>query len=469
MIEISTQELADILQGELIGNPHQRLMNISIDSRQQTQQAVFFALKGINFDGHHYVNDALAQGCVAFVIEKPCALSSPQIIVPDSKQALARFAQWLKARFSPKTVAITGSCGKTTVKEMTANILAYTAKNLGLGQDAVLATQGNLNNDIGVPLTLLRLTEKVKFAVVELGANHQGEIAYTTALVRPDVALINNVALAHLAGFGDLAGVVQAKGEIFQGLLPDGVAVLNGDSHSAELAYWRNEIGLRKCQTFSLLNKEADYFADNVQCGRDHSTFTLHTPQGKAEIYLPFAGRHNIANALAATSLSLNIGASLQDVVQGLCQKMQTKGRLCFEQLTPQLCVIDDTYNANVASMQAGIRVLKQQAGVRILVLGDMGELGEQSQYCHQQVAYEAQKAKLDAVFTLGQQSQVIAEICGGKSYTKIGALNEALLHYVREKLSQKQCVSVLVKGSRSMHMEDVVQTLKENRLCLSI
>lgn len=467
MIEITTKELAHILQGELIGDPNQRLSAVSTDSRQITPQGIFFALKGDNFDGHQYVENAMEQGCLALVVEMPCAVSCPQIIVPNTKRALGELAQWLKARISPKTVAITGSSGKTTVKEMTASILAYTAKRLGLGNNAVLATIGNFNNDIGVPLTLLRLTNEVKFAVIELGANHQGEIAYTTALVKPNVALINNFAPAHLEGFKSLNGVMEAKGEIFQGLEPDGIAIINADCHS--LPHWQSQIGERKIQQFSLKDSQADYFAEHIQLYRENSTFTLHTPQGKVDISLAFSGIHNVANALAATSLSLNLGANLDDVVQGLRQKMASKGRLCFEQIGKHLCVIDDTYNANVASMQASIAVLQQQAGFRILVLGDMGELGEQSQHCHEQVGRFAQLARLDCVMTLGEKSRVIAEICEGKSYLKIGALNEDLFALIQEKIKQNQDVTVLVKGSRSMHMEDVVHTLKENIICSSI
>ncbi|VEJ09610.1 UDP-N-acetylmuramoyl-tripeptide--D-alanyl-D-alanine ligase [Actinobacillus delphinicola] len=467
MIKITTEKLSEILDGELVGNGDITLSNISTDSRKPCQDGIFFALKGENFNGHRYVNDAIEQGCRALVVEKLCKISEDaqvaQIIVKNSKLALGKLAKWLKFTLSPQTAAITGSSGKTTVKEMTAAILQQTAHRLGLNNDAVLFTQGNFNNDIGVPLTLLRLTEQTKFAVIELGANHLKEIAYTTKIANPDIAVINNFAHAHLEGFGSLQGVAKAKGEIFLGLKENGTAVINLDCQ--DLPLWQKNIADREIQSFSIKDPQADYFADDILLLAQGTTFNLHTPAGDMEIYLPYAGMHNVSNALAATALAMKLGANLNDVKQGLHQRMQVKGRLYFEDINDHLTLIDDTYNANVSSMKAAISVLKQQSGFRILVLGDMGELGENSTTCHQQVGEFAKNAQLDCVFTLGEKSQSIAKICGGKAFFNLEDMMAFLIPFVQSKC-QQQKVTLLAKGSRSMHMENVISSLKDNLSC---
>ncbi len=464
MIEITTAKLAEILDGELLGRDDLRLTQISTDSRKPSTNAIFFALKGENFNGHEYVINALEQGCIALVVDCFCALPKhmdvAQIIVKDTKLALGKLAQWLMASLLPKTAAITGSSGKTTVKEMTAAILQQTARRLGFSKDAVLSTQGNFNNDIGVPLTLLRLTEATKFAVIELGANHLNEIAYTTRLVKPDVAVVNNFTQAHLAGFGSIQGVAQAKGEIFLGLKKMGTAIINLDCQT--LALWAKNINGRELRSFSLQNQDADYFAKNFTFLPQSTNFNLHTPAGSTAISLPYAGKHNVANALAATALAMKLGANLDDVKQGLQKKMQVKGRLYFEKVHDNLTLIDDTYNANVASMQAAISVLKKQVGLRILVVGDMHELGENSSVCHQQVADFAKQAQLDFVFSLGEKSQSIAHHCNGKAFFTTKELLAFLVPFIQSK-SQQQKVTLLAKGSRSMHMEDVINALRIN------
>lgn len=472
MHSIFTANLAKIIAGELYGRGDLTVNAVSIDSRVPCPQGIFFALRGENFDGHDYLNNAIERGCVAVVVEK-AVLSADlnnmaQIVVPDSKKALGDLAKWWRNQLDLKMIAITGSSGKTTLKEMTANILKFTAHRNGLPVESVTYTQGNLNNDIGVPLTLLRLTEKTKYAIVELGANHLHEIAYTTALVQPDVAVVNNFAKAHLEGFGSLKGVAQAKGEIFQGLKANGVAVINLDCHSLE--QWQSTIGERKIQTFSKNNHQADYYAKNQQVAGEFTHFTMIYPQGQSEIKSAYMGEHNVANALSAAALAMNIGATIEDVQQGLKEKMVVKGRLLFEYLTPDLCLIDDTYNANVASMQAGINVLASLNGVKILVLGDMGELGAYSEECHHEVGKFAQNSEVDYVFTLGEKSQIIAGICAnqsadfqGKGFLNIEDLMECLEALITNKLQSHHKVNLLVKGSRSMRMERIIDLLKKN------
>lgn len=462
MIKLTTQQVAEILGADLIGDARVSVENVSIDSRQEVHAGLFFALRGEKLDAHDYAAQAVERGCVALVVERSLALAVSQIVVQDTRLALGQLAKWLKKTLKPKTVAMTGSSGKTTVKEMTASILqALVEQTNAHGQEAVLFTQGNFNNDIGVPLTLLRLTEQHQFAVVELGANHQGEIAYTTDLVQPDVALVNNVAAAHLEGFGSLAGVACAKGEIYRGLPSDGVAIIN-QAHN-HLALWQQEIGTRQIQYFAYQNSQADFYAQNIHFHASGSTFTLYTLQGAVKVALPYLGEHNINNALAATALAMNVGANLAAVKAGLEMCSQVKGRLFPIQLNERILLLDDTYNANVDSLSAAIKVLQNYQGYRIFVVGDMAELGEQSRSCHQQVAEVAAGAKLDLVLSFGEESALISQACAGKHFTD----KAALCRYAQEIIQQKQQnIVLLAKGSRRMKMEDVINYLKENLVC---
>ena len=460
MIKLNIKQINEILNGKLLGDENVDVENISTDTRQSTPNGLFFALKGENFDAHDYLQNALEQGCVAVVVEHECEIHVPQIVVPDTRLALGQLAKWLKAKINPLTVAMTGSSGKTTVKEMTAAILQQSAVHF----DDVLFTQGNFNNDIGVPLTLLRLTEKHKFAVIELGANHLGEIAYTTNLVCPNVALVNNVAAAHLEGFGSIDGVARAKGEIYRGLNAFGTAIMNLDCCYPEL--WQEEIGTRKVRSFSIINSQADYYADSIQFTETGSRFILHTPKGWIEICLPYLGEHNIANALAATALAMSVGANLQEVKRGLEQKMQVKGRLFPIQPCENLLLLDDTYNANVDSLQSAINVLQKYSAFRILVVGDMAEFGENSQLCHQQVADFAKNAKLDFVVSFGDESKVISAACGGKHFNDKIKMTKKLTALIEQKLKDNREVVLLAKGSRRMKMEDVINSLKDNFVC---
>ncbi|WP_386695989.1 UDP-N-acetylmuramoyl-tripeptide--D-alanyl-D-alanine ligase [Lonepinella sp. MS14435] len=465
MIKLTTKKIAEILNSKLIGNAETQIENISTDTRQQTQSGLFFALKGERFDAHHYLEQAMAQGNVVVIVDHECTVNVPQIIVPDTRLALGQLAQWLKAKLNPLTVAMTGSSGKTTVKEMTASILAQTASRMttesAVEKNQVLFTHGNFNNDIGVPLTLLRLTEKHQFAVIELGANHRGEIDYTTHLVKPNVALINNIAPAHLEGFGSIEGVAQAKGEIFRGLSEKGVAIVNLDCHYLDM--WKKEIGTHKLQSFSAYNKQADFYASNVKATETGSIFILHSPQGEIEINLPYLGEHNVANALAATALAVNVGATLQEVKLGLEQQSFVKGRLFPIQPCENLLLLDDTYNANVGSLKSAIDVLQKYAAFRIFVVGDMAELGENTQSCHQQIADYTAQAQLECVVSFGLHSAVISHQSAGQHFTDKAVMANYLTPIIKQKLANNQPVVLLAKGSRSQKMEDVIDILKEN------
>lgn len=452
MIPLLLSEIASAVEGQLIGED-KTITKIGTDSRALREDDVFLALKGDKFDGHRFLSQVIEAGCSAIIVDHDCHVSVSQIVVGDTHKALGLIAAYVKERVAPKTVAITGSSGKTTVKEMVAAILA----RLG----SVLATQGNFNNDIGVPLTLLRLEEKHDFAVVELGANHMGEIAYTSGLVKPDVAVINNIAAAHLEGFGDLCGVARAKGEIFEGLSKEGVALYNQDCKLANKWQWR--LVDKKVRRFSCFNQADCYSSDTVLDDDGCASFKLNTLIGSTYIELPVPGRHNVCNAVAAAAIAIEFGASLDDICLGLAEMSPVKGRLNLHQLGESCKLIDDTYNANVESIKAATDLLANYPGRRVLILGDMGELGVEARSYHQEVGEYAQKRGIDDLLTIGVLSQSTADAFNKKN-------NEQGLHFSeRDKLVAKlqqmlageaRHVSILVKGSRSAHMEYVVQDI---------
>ncbi|MEX4028677.1 UDP-N-acetylmuramoyl-tripeptide--D-alanyl-D-alanine ligase [Haemophilus influenzae] len=457
MIKLSTVQLAQILQAKLIGDENVQVEEINTDTRKSISNSLFFALKGEKFDAHQYLEQAVAQGALALVVQQEnSSISIPQLVVKDTRIALGELAKWLREKINPRIVAMTGSSGKTTVKEMTASILQHTAGN----PESVLFTNGNFNNDIGVPLTLLHLTEKHRFAVIELGANHQNEINYTTKLVQPNAALINNIAPAHLEGFGSLAGVVQAKGEIYRGLTKNGVAIINAEHNHLDV--WQKEINNHAIQYFN----GKDYSVKNVQGNEQGSTFTLVSPQGEIDISLPYLGEHNVKNALAATALAMNVGATLADVKAGLEQRSQVKGRLFPIQVTSNLLLLDDTYNANKDSLCAAIDVLKSYDAFRILCVADMKELGENSLAIHREVGQYVKSSNLDLVCSYGNESAVISEAVLGKHFTDKTEMVDFLVPLIENQLQQNNKVVVLGKGSRSMKMEDVIYSLKDKIKC---
>ncbi|WP_373817999.1 UDP-N-acetylmuramoyl-tripeptide--D-alanyl-D-alanine ligase [Glaesserella sp.] len=456
MIKLTTKQIARILNAKLIGDPNIEVETVSTDTRQAVSFGLFFALKGANFDAHDYLENAVQQGCVAVVVERETAIEVSQIIVEDTRLALGELAKWLKAELNPKTVAMTGSSGKTTVKEMTAKIL----QKVTACEDEVLYTFGNLNNDLGVPMTLLRLTPQHRFAVIELGANHIGEIAYTTAIAQPDACLVNNVAPAHLEGFGSLQGVAQAKGEIYRGLKPEGIAIVNLAHYYPQ---WQKEIGDHRLQSFSYSGEDkdsyADYWAENVELLLNGSRFVLHSPQGEIEINLPYLGAHNVSNALAAASLAMAVGADLLAVKAGLEQRSAVKGRLYPIEINQNVLFIDDSYNANVDSMKSAVSVLKNYPAFRILAVGDMAELGKESAACHQDVADFVADAELDLVVSFGDESRVISHN-SAHHFTDKTAMHDFLLPIILQKIAQNRPLVLLVKGSRSRKMEELVAAL---------
>ncbi len=452
MIGVTLGQLSGVLNGELQGEDV-LIDDVTTDTRKITPGCLFVALKGERFDAHDFAQTAKDAGAGALLVSRKLAIDLPQLVVSDTRLAFGELAAWVRKQVPARVVALTGSSGKTSVKEMTAAILAQCGNTL--------YTAGNLNNDIGVPMTLLRLTPEHQFAVIELGANHQGEIAWTVSLTRPEAALVNNLAAAHLEGFGSLAGVAKAKGEIFSGLSEGGIAILNADNN--DWANWQQIIGDRTVWRFSPTAAGSDFSASDIRITAQGTVFTLHTPNGSAEVLLPLPGRHNIANALAATALATAVGADLNAVKAGLAQLKAVPGRLFPVHLSETQLLLDDSYNANVGSMTAAVQVLSEMPGYRVLVVGDMAELGAESEACHIQVGEAAKAAGIDRVLSVGHLSQAISDASeAGEHFTDKASAIARLNTLIKE----HKTITILVKGSRSAAMEEVVRALQENGTC---
>ncbi|MCK6186344.1 UDP-N-acetylmuramoyl-tripeptide--D-alanyl-D-alanine ligase [Pseudomonas sp. EYE_354] len=421
---------------------------VSIDSRAIKPGQLFVALTGPRFDGHDYLNEVAAKGAVGALVEREvadCAL--PQLLVTDTRLALGQLGALNRAAFDKPVAAVTGSSGKTTVKELLAGVLRT--------RGPVLATRGNLNNDFGAPLTLLELAPEHTAAVIELGASRIGEIAYTVALTKPHVAIINNAGTAHVGEFGGPDKIVEAKGEILEGLAASGTAVLNLDDKAFET--WRVRAAGRKVLTFAVLNAAADFHASDISVdARGCPSFTLHTPQGSEQVQLNLLGHHNVANALAAAAAAYALGVSLFGIATGLGAVQPVKGRTVAQLATNGMRVIDDTYNANPSSINAAVDLLKGFDGRKVLVLGDIGELGDWAEQGHREVgAYAA--GKVDALYAVGTNMAhaVNAFGPGAQHFATQAELIQALT--VAEHDTH---TTILIKGSRSAVMENVVAAL---------
>ncbi|WP_232020238.1 UDP-N-acetylmuramoyl-tripeptide--D-alanyl-D-alanine ligase [Sulfuriflexus mobilis] len=437
----------------VLGVPYQgtdvHFKGVSTDTRSVQRGELFIALQGEHFDAHAFIAEATASGAVAIVVSRPVETGVPVLLVEDTRQALGSLASAWRDRFHIPLVAITGSNGKTTVKEMIAAILRVKGQPL--------VTVGNLNNDIGVPMTLLRLDVTHSHAVIEMGANHAGEIAYLASLAKPAVGVVTNAMSAHLEGFGGLDGVARAKGEMFEALSESATAVINADDHYAD--YWCERAKPAQVLRFGI-QQSAEVSASEIEFNlADWQTcFVLQTPQGRIDIRLPLVGQHNVMNALAASAASLAVGVSLEEVRDGLLNMQNVKGRLRAQTASNGAMLIDDTYNANPSSLQAGLDVLEMMPGKRVLVLGDMGELGEEAISLHEGVAAQAREANVQFLYALGENSRYAVEAfgVGGQHFTE----HDDLLQALREQLDEN-CV-VLIKGSRLMQMERIVTGLLE-------
>ncbi|MEF2507628.1 UDP-N-acetylmuramoyl-tripeptide--D-alanyl-D-alanine ligase [Vibrio mimicus] len=450
MIRVMLSQLCSVLNARLVG-ADRAISAVSTDSRNIPAEALFVALVGERFDAHDFASQAVTGGAVALLVQRELEADCSQLVVADTKQALGQLGAWVHAQCKTPTVAITGSCGKTTVKEMVASILSQKGQ--------VLYTQGNFNNDIGVPLTLLRSTAEDGYAVIELGANHIGEIAYTTALVKPDVALVNNVAAAHLEGFGSIDGVKRAKGEIYQGLREGAVAIVNLDSNGGE--HWKAVLADKTVKTFSATDHNADFYPRDVRLNAlGVASFTLVTPIGEVDVELGIIGQHNVANALAAAALSLEMGASLTEIRHGLAHLSKVKGRVDLTQLREDIKLIDDSYNASVPAMKAAVDLLGSFSAVRWLILGNMAELGDESLALHQQVGEHAAPFGFEFVLTYGKDAKVISDLCQGHHF----ATHQDMMTFIEQHIEQQQghAQVLLVKGANSAGMSKIAAALKE-------
>ncbi len=469
-------EAAQFTAGRVVNLPAGAAFDgVTTDSRALRTGELFIALRGEHFDGHEFVLGALQQGAAAAMVDSAwlakhaeAAGSLPLLVVADCRLALGDLAAGWRGRFELPLIAITGSNGKTTVKEMCAAILREQAKRDGRDGEpgaaaSVLATEGNLNNDIGMPLMLLRMRERHRVAVIEMGMNHPGEIHYLANIARPTVAVITNAQRAHLAGLGGLTAVAQAKGEIFAGLSPGGSAVINLDDPHAGL--WRELAGRHRLIGFALESSGPEVSAQVAAqvTGRYlprgfGGLLQLVTSAGTAEVELSVPGRHNAQNALAATAACLAAGAGLAAVVAGLSGYAGTKGRLQRRPALHGATLIDDSYNANPDSMRAAIEVLAAQPGKKIFVLGDMGEVGEAAAQFHDEIGGYAKSMGVDRLLALGEQAATAVRNfdSGGSHFKSVAALIAAL----RPLLDAQ--TTVLVKGSRFMRMERVADAITE-------
>ena len=440
-------QVAAATGGQMIG-ADVPLTGVSSDTRGIGPGQLFIALRGERFDAHDFLDQAAASGAAALMVADAARLpgGASAVLVDDTRLALGRLGAAWRAGFSLPVLAVTGSNGKTTTKEM---IAAIPKAQFG---DDVLATRGNLNNDIGLPQTLLGLNATHRAAVIEMGMNHPGEIGYLAPLGAPNVALVTNAQRAHLEGMGDLDEVAREKGSIFNGLLPNGVAVINADDAYAGL--WREMAGQHTVRTFGI-DHPADVFGKVKQHGLE-TGLELTAPEGRASFRLRLPGRHNARNAVAAAAACLAAGIPMAAVVAGLEGFAGVKGRLQRRAGKKGAEILDDTYNANPDSVRAGIDVLAATIGRKLLVLGDMGEIGEASGQYHDEIGGYAKSQGIDRLFALGDAAQQAVRNFGegARHYCNV----DKLITAVEKELGEE--TTVLVKGSRFMKMERVADAL---------
>lgn len=456
MIPLKLSAIADFCVGKLHGKDL-TVEKVMTDSRADCTDVLFVALVGERFDAHEFINTAENQGAIALMVSRKVDSELPQIIVEDTEKALGQLARFVRQEVNPKVVGITGSAGKTTVKELVASILRLVDTD---SKESVLATKGNFNNHIGVPLTLLELNKEHEYAVIEMGANHKGEIAYCASLAKPNVSVINNVEPAHLEGFGSIEGVAEAKSEIYQSLGESGTAIINLDCEFA--SKWLEEF--IDCHKVTVSrHKDAHFSANNVHLNSEGLvTFDLikrHlTGKDSVTVTLQLAGLHNVSNALVAAAICSQFDVELDTIKRGLEQAGSVKGRLNLIAGLQGCLIIDDTYNASVGSVKAAIDVLVSKQGEPIFAFGDMGELGTESARYHKEIGDYARQKGVKKLFAFGTEVAHTVKAFGDGAELFID--KNALIDAVRGQLDSTQVI--LIKGSRSARMEQVVLALQE-------
>ncbi len=430
---------------------------VTTDSRHVRDGDVYVALRGERFDGHDFVAEVPAKGAIAAIVQNVTSTSIPQLQVGDTRAALGLIARMNRRKFTGPVIGVTGSAGKTTCKEMLAAIFAQAGDTL--------ATQGNLNNEIGVPLTLLRLAPNHRYAVIEMGAARRGDIEYLCRFAEPDIAIVTSALPAHLEGFGSVDTIAATKGEIFAGLREHGTAIINVDSEYEAL--WRGLAGSHRVFTFGV-DHNAMVSASDIMRDAAGVRFTLHTPNGDIAIAMPLLGAHNVRNALAAAAASIAAGLTLDQIRAGLAAVHAMPGRLYPCLGTHGESVIDDSYNANPGAVKAAIDVLAEYSGVRRLILGNMAELGPTSEQLHREVAGYAAERGIDELWCVGphapHQIETFAAKSGSSTSTSMPARAQAFANNAALIAAYRQAqipAVVLVKGSRSAAMENIVAALR--------
>ena len=449
-MKMKLSAIATCVNGKLMGEDV--LANgVSIDTRTLKNGQLYIAIEGKTFDGHDFVELAEKAGAIAILTHKKLETNLPQIVVSETHLALAELAGAWRKKMNLNIIGVTGSNGKTTTKEMLAAILSV--------NNSVLFTQGNLNNDIGVPLTLLKISPEHRYAAIEMGANHAGEIAYTSRVANADVVIITNVGAAHLEGFGDVNGVAHAKGEIIETLNSNGVAILNADD--AFLDYWKNVADSRKIITFGL-SKNANVRAENIDVKIENhqfvTRFDLKIGNSEIKINLPLAGNHNVLNALAATAATLALDIPLAQIKQGLETMSPVKGRLQLLRGRLGSTLINDTYNANTSSLKAALNVLEKCDGEHWVVLGAFGELGDDTERLHFEMAETLKNFGVKRLFAVGELTQQTVTAFG-ENAQHFSSQTE-LLQTITPLLTGNE--TILIKGSRSQRMENITTALVE-------
>lgn len=449
MLMMDLQLVAGVIDAELHGS-NADVEGIGIDSRSIKKQELFFAIPGDQADPHDYLGDVLAKGASAAVVERLQPIKLPQLLVKNSFEALGKLATSWRDQFSLPIIALTGSNGKTSLKNMIASILLAAYEG---DESKVLYTHGNLNSGFGLPLTLMRLASTHRAAVLEMGMSSLGEIEYISKMARPQVAVINNVFPAHVGKLGSLENIAKAKAEIFKGLGEHGIAVLNRDD--AFYDYWRHHLQDHEVVTFGF-NTQSTVFATDIS-QEAFPSFCLHTPVGQAFIQLKVMGEHNVKNALAAAAAAYALAIPFSAIVKGLETAEATPGRLRKISFKNGAVLLDDAYNANPGSMKAGMDVLAKYPGKRILVMGDMRELGSDELRYHQQIGEYANTLGLQSLFALGELSEEAAVFFEGDA--RHFKTHEALIEALKPLLQEN--VAILVKGSASMNMSKIVKALE--------
>jgi len=453
---LSLSQLAQKTDGKLYGSDV-IFSRVSTDTRTIKNGDLYIALKGEKFNGFDYIDRAVQADCSAVVmnsceaVNESLTADKPLLLVSDSIRALGEAASLNRLAMKGPVIGLTGSSGKTTTKNMIATILSE--------EGETCSTEGNFNNEIGVPLTLLNIDERHDFAVVEMGARSPGDISYLSGFVQPDVAILLNVGVAHIDIFGSYESIVATKSEIFDALKPDGIAIINADDPAINI--WQKKLGDKQKLSFSVQDEKADIYASEICCDADSSSFNLHYQDTSMAINLPMPGLHNVSNSLAAAAAAIAVGIAPVSISKGLTKLISTEGRLHASKLSQNLTLIDDSYNANPASMKASLDVLSLRSGYKVAVLGEMAELGALSESLHIDVAKYAAKTSIDKFYFIGRYAELMSACVENRSVVSNNKQDIADLLF--KSLEKEE--SVLVKASRSACLDELVEMIKE-RAC---